>query len=112
MRVPDSRLIIASVLLSCVTAICGQPKSDPFAAVPEGERKDLATRLNEYVRAYKFKGVAVVHAVRQQGTWVFSGWSFAEFPNKACGTLSEPGWKAPADMEWQQPIEEFRGVHR
>lgn len=176
--------MFAAVLLCWCNGTCAPRNSDPFTAVPETERKDLAARLNDYVRAYKdrnwaelyslvldvgknrvdqatftsvmkrkhggkaysgmpdlkafdpaqsrtdadgldiygcakarregqqFKGVAVVHAVREHDTWLFSGWSFTEFPNQACGTLSDAGWKAPAEMEWQQPMEEFRGVRR
>jgi len=181
MKVLDGKLTLAAVVLCCCAGAAIQPKLDPLGAVRDEERKELATRLNEYVRAYKdrnwselyslvsqigkdrvdratftsvmkskhggraysampdleafdpaqsrqdgdgidiygcakarregqrFKGVAVVHAVREHDSWVFSGWNFTEFPNQACGTLSDPGWRAPAEMEWGQPIEEFRG---
>ncbi len=185
MKILRGKLIpTALVLCCCSIATSGQLKSDPFAAVPQAERKDLATRLSDYVRYYKarnwaelyslvsdvgkdrldsptfesimkrehggraysampnleafepaqsrqegdgidiygcakakregqqFKGVAVVHAVREHDTWAFSGWSFTEFPNQSCGVLSDPGWKAPAEMEWGLPMEEFRGVHK
>jgi hypothetical protein len=184
MKIPGGKIILTTVVLCCGVGISGRPKSDPFAAIPEAGRKDLATRLNGYVRAYKdrnwaelyslisevgkdrvdrstfisvmkskhggraysampdleafdaarsqkdsdgidiygcakakregqqFKGVAVMHAVREHDSWVFSGWSFTEFPNQACGTLSDPGWKAPAEMEWGQPMEEFRGSQK
>lgn len=184
MKGRDRKLILTAVVVCCCIGAFGQPNADPFAAAPEPERKHLATRLSEYVRAYRdrnwselyslvsdvgkhrvdrptfisvmkskhggraysampeletfdpaqsrqdgegidiygcakakregqqFKGVAVMHAVREHDSWVFSGWSFTEFPNQACGTLSDPGWKAPAEMEWAQPMEEFRGVQK
>jgi hypothetical protein len=183
-KVLERKLILTAVVLCCCIGAFGQPKADPFAAAPEPERKHLATRLSEYVRAYRdrnwpelyslvsdvgkdgadrptfisvmkskhggraysampeleafdpaqsrqdgegidiygcakakregqqFKGVAVMHAEREHDNWVFSGWSFTEFPNQACGTLSDTTWKAPAEMEWEQPMEEFRSAQK
>lgn len=183
MRVLGGKLILAvtALVLCCCLPTPGQPNSGPLSAVPQPERKNLAMRLSEYVRAYKgrnwselyslvsdvgksrvdrstfisvmkskhggrayssmpdmeafdpaqsrqdgngvdiygcatakregqhFKGVAVVHVVREHDDWVFSGWRFTEFPNQPCGALSDAKWKVPAAMEWEQPIEELRG---
>jgi len=56
-----------------------------------------------------FNGVALVHAVFEHGDWSFSGWSFTEFPNEPCKTLSDPSWETPGPMEWSRPMEELRG---
>ena len=58
----------------------------------------------------EFNGVAVVHAVFEHGDWYFSGWAFTEFPNEPCKALSSPTWEMPGPMEWNQPLEELRGL--
>ena len=40
-----------------------------------------------------YNGIAVVHAVFEHNDWFFTGWSFTEFPNEPCKTLSDPDWK-------------------
>lgn len=57
-----------------------------------------------------YSGIAVIHAVYEQSDWFFSGWSFTAFPNQPCKLLSEPTWKPPAPMEWNQPMEEIRNA--
>lgn len=56
----------------------------------------------------EFNGVALVHVVFEHNDWFFSGWTFTEFPNEPCKALSDPSWKPPGAMEWNQPIEELR----
>jgi hypothetical protein len=57
-----------------------------------------------------FNGVAVVHAIFEHNDWYFSGWAFTEFPNEPCKALSSPSWEVPDPMEWNQPMEELRGL--
>jgi hypothetical protein len=55
-----------------------------------------------------FNGVAVVHALLERGEWVFTGWSFTEFPNEPCKALSDPNWEPDSRMGWNEPMQEIR----
>lgn len=57
-----------------------------------------------------FNGIALTHAVLEHDDWYFSGWTFTEFPNEPCEDLSDPSWETPGPMEWNQPMEELRGL--
>jgi hypothetical protein len=57
-----------------------------------------------------YKGIAVMHAVYEQGDWFFTGWSFTSFPNEACKDLADPGWEPENRMGWDKPMEELRSV--
>ena len=64
MKILRGKLIpTALVLCCCSIATSGQLKSDPFAAVPQAERKDLATRLSDYVRYYKARNWAELYSL-------------------------------------------------
>jgi hypothetical protein len=82
---------------------------EPVHSRQDGDGIDIYGCAKAKREGQRFKGVAVVHAVHEHEIWVFSGWRFTEFPNQPCSTLSDPGWKAPAAMEWEQPMEELRG---
>jgi hypothetical protein len=56
------------------------------------------------------RGVAVVHTVFEHSGWLFTGWSFTEFPNEPCKALSDPSWKPFSRIPWKLPMEELRGL--
>jgi len=57
-----------------------------------------------------YRGIAVVHAVFENGDWFFTGWSFTEFPNEPCKGLADPAWAPENRMGWDQPMEEVRPI--
>jgi hypothetical protein len=89
----------------------GMPDLLAFTPARSGENEDgldiygcgKAKREGE-----TYTGIAVIHAVPEQGTWTFSGWSFTEFPNEPCSRLKDPNWTPQGQMEWRQPMEELR----
>ena len=95
----------------------GEPFSDyPDLMEFEADRT-IARDENEYdiygcgaARREKmdFRGIAVVHAVFEQNTWHFAGWSFTEFPNEPCNLLNKPSWDPPGPMEWGGPMGELK----
>ncbi len=54
-----------------------------------------------------YKGIAVVHGVFEHNDWFFTGWSFTEFPNAPCKTLSDPKWEPENEMGWNRSMQEL-----
>lgn len=53
-----------------------------------------------------FNGIAVAHTVFEHNAWVFTGWTFTEFPNEPCKAFTDSKWQPSNRVKWNRSMEE------
>jgi hypothetical protein len=52
-----------------------------------------------------YEGIAVVHAVYENGDWFFTGWRYVDL-DANCKDLFDKRWEPENDMHWDRPMDE------